>query len=933
MIRLVRLFWLLALLCWSPSLSAAPPAYDLLYVQAPRAGDMTPSPLPDVTDPLALPGGSHLMRWHRATGTTSRLVDAGSLGAVFDPVVSLDGQWVGYSLCPDVVTGRQGGGKLPLMGCSLWKRHLTSGEMALLVDHQSSWRPLESYATWSTRPDIAEPAGTAFLGYGIYHMGLAWLPSTDGKDHFLFTSNMDGLDTIKWDSATSVSFRLWRYDDGVISQVWFPPTSVLHPVLRPDGRVMVSTLENALLGDGRRWGLWDMWPDGSHWGPSMSATKDPFTVPHFCTGTVRNETLCTLYYPFNNSGFGALFAWPVTPQPNIQGPFFGSPSFRLNPTIPIGVYREQYAYTPVGLYSPTNWTSPQDRPSPLRNGVYVGKLSHPWQAPDGILVSYSGGPVQRGTPPQVQAGIALLPEGASSQGPEALQLLVAADPAYNLLFPRPVLSWTAIYGAPPRQFPDVPNDGHLHAALPPGTPYALVTSPTVCVRESQAGQSSPGWRGQRPRFGGYGEPIDSNFDYQGADTRPGITCDMIAALQIVVQGGIPHLGGGDPAAGFKTTTFAAGNLEARHVLGVVPLKKLDAAGQVLRDPTGDPDTSFLVKIPADVAWTFELIDHKGRVLTHSPTWHQARPGELLESCQAGCHTHSQLARFPASQAAASQPDFAPTDLTQQQPYTVEFRRDIAPLLAQHCASCHQGGAAAPGLLDLADTQLVEGLFPQHYAALARNHDNRYGGVPAPVGNGSYGHASGTDGWVSRWVHNYAALRSLLFWVVAGERLDGFTNAEFVSAPVPSGTEAWQVDVDYTDAVHTAHAGLALRDVDRWRFGRWIDDGTPLDTDPAGRRGWRNDVWRPVISWHAEPSTPPVPGCPCPVSGGNLIFGLHDVGSGLDLGTLRVTRDGLPVAPPIAVPGNRWAVPRVPGLWRITIADKAGNRQILTRRVD
>ncbi len=51
--------------------------------------------------------------------------------------------------------------------------------------------------------------------------------------------------------------------------------------------------------------------------------------------------------------------------------------------------------------------------------------------------------------------------------------------------------------------------------------------------------------------------------------------------------------------------------------------------------------SFLAKIPADVAFTFQTIDKDGMVLNMTQTWHQVRPGEIRNNC-GGCHAHSQL---------------------------------------------------------------------------------------------------------------------------------------------------------------------------------------------------------------------------------------------------------------------------------------------------
>ena len=132
------------------------------------------------------------------------------------------------------------------------------------------------------------------------------------------------------------------------------------------------------------------------------------------------------------------------------------------------------------------------------------------------------------------------------------------------------------------------------------------------------------------------------------------------------------------------------------------------------DPDGNPDTSFLVKIPADVAWTFQTLDKNGMVLNMAQTWHQVRPGEVRSNC-GGCHAHSQKpTKF--KDTAAAQRDYPIFDLTSKTPLltskqhdqsgkqwdvkdttglrladrvlNVEYHRDIKPILERSCVACH-----------------------------------------------------------------------------------------------------------------------------------------------------------------------------------------------------------------------------------------------------
>ena len=86
--------------------------------------------------------------------------------------------------------------------------------------------------------------------------------------------------------------------------------------------------------------------------------------------------------------------------------------------------------------------------------------------------------------------------------------------------------------------------------------------------------------------------------------------------------------------------FHSHAMERLRILGEIPVRKFDRQGQQPIDPDGNPDTSFLAKIPADTAFTFQTLDTHGMVLNMAQTWHQLRPGEVRHDC-GGCHAHSQ----------------------------------------------------------------------------------------------------------------------------------------------------------------------------------------------------------------------------------------------------------------------------------------------------
>src|SRR5205823_5420389 len=112
--------------------------------------------------------------------------------------------------------------------------------------------------------------------------------------------------------------------------------------------------------------------------------------------------------------------------------------------------------------------------------------------------------------------------------------------------------------------------------------------------------------------------------------------------------------------------------ERMRILGEIPVRHFgkgepgaSATGGQPLDPDGNPDTSFLAKIPADTAFTFQTLDRDGMLLNMAQTWHQLRPGEVRNNC-GGCHAHSQPpTRFELT--AAARPDYAVFDLGRRTP--------------------------------------------------------------------------------------------------------------------------------------------------------------------------------------------------------------------------------------------------------------------------
>ena len=117
--------------------------------------------------------------------------------------------------------------------------------------------------------------------------------------------------------------------------------------------------------------------------------------------------------------------------------------------------------------------------------------------------------------------------------------------------------------------------------------------------------------------------------------------------------------------------FNAAN-ERLRILGEIALRKTDASGRPVRDVNGDPDTSFLARIPADTPFTFQTLDKDGLALNTSQTWHQLRPGEVRNDC-GGCHAHSQVPTA-FEKTAAARPEYAVPISHERRPCSQKARR-------------------------------------------------------------------------------------------------------------------------------------------------------------------------------------------------------------------------------------------------------------------
>ena len=947
--------------------------YDIVYVRALRAGDKVHKRYyTDFSQPVTMEPGADLMLLH--PDGKEELLAAGGEGSITDPVVSLDGQWVYFVRLHHLAKASQW--TPPAQGADIFKLHLKTRKLVRLTNQQ--FTPNTGAADWAPgyrrRAEGGGGGGEklSHYNYGVFNMGPCPLPG----GRIAFTSNRDGFRPSKGYPAIALQLFVMDDRDTDTPTEEAHPNNIekighlniagaLHPIALTDGRILFSTLESQGIRSEISWGIWTIHPDGSNWAPLVSAF-DPGGASngfHFQTQLGDGSVIVEEYYNQNNSGFGAYIKMPptVTFSPAHM-------SSTRNPALRFGrfdngkgkYYRMPFmpeqavSFTPFAL----NNEGPADRAvRGDKNSTAVGKFTHPSGAPDNhMLTVYSPGPVnhQYTYLPQLDGGIYLIKSGEVVNEPAQMRL-IKNDPAYNESWPRAVVPYKRIYGVDaPKRLAPVANDGSGSPHLPAGTPFGLVGSSSMYKRESYpggavpagkvtstfAGRDTDAWRGL-DAFTSHGNGMSINWHNQGADAGL-YENDQIHALRFLAMEPTTDRQSGT-ANGRRFFNHAQ---ERLRILGEIPVRKFKAGAQPL-DPDGQPDTSFLAKIPADTAFTFQTLDSRGLVLNMSQTWHQLRPGEVRTDC-GGCHAHSQKPT-EFNLTAAAKADYPLWDLTRSTPLltdkardeskkqwdtantsglrgaalssqppqsvvSVEYLRDIQPLLKTHCTACHTKKWDKPAgnlVLDDDDTLLqVEhhGKFPATYVRLAMDERAKFG--HKPIGYDSWGYPN-----ASRYIRKLQARRSVLIWKLHGERLDGFSNADHPSEPepgagyfahkgerVPTDKNRHRYDLDHLgqtmpppDAVAGKFKGpdgqlikvAPLTDEAKRVFARWIDLGCPIDLDydaqrPQERgRGWMLDDNRPVLTL-----THPAREHRGPLD--RIVIGMHDYYTGLDAASFSVT---------------------------------------------
>jgi hypothetical protein len=942
--------------------------YDIVYVRVPRPypaeynhiNHLNQAGLHQTNAP-----GAELRVLH-PDGRDESLVAVEERESITDPVVSFDGQWVYFAKFHHMAMGEAHMSKLrSRAGADIYKIHVPTRKVVRLTKQ--------------------EPTPTAYAGAKSHPRGVHNLaPCPVAGDRVVFVSDRNGYRGVR--EQTQPALQLFVMDDDGSNVELIGAMNLgtaLHPVALRDGRVMFSSLETQGLRSDERWGIWAIHPDGTGWGPLTSALgSPPGQAIHFQAQLSDESIVVESYYQTGSTdGFGTFWKFPLrTPE--------GQPAF--------GPGAQRFA--PFGLEELTLFSSFQDvRPNRgvgnVSNRIVMGNVTHPSAAPDQHLLTVWALPrdAQDTKHTVYDAGIYLIKSGQPVDHPKKMRA-IKNDSRFQELWPRALVPYRRIYGVDEPKRLVHRNDGTASPQLPEGTPFGLVGTSSLYKRESYPGGVVPPGRvtavSTRPddRKRQWRELSVSRFSFpgnwgeQGADAGLYENSDIWGVRILVLE---PV---SDPVfAGRHHFALGSRSEERIRILGEFPVRKFEGDNQPV-DPDGNPDTSFLVKIPADVAWTFQTLDDRGMALNMAQTWHQVRPGEIRNDC-GGCHAHSQKPT-DFRQTAAAEPGYVVRDLATATPlftkkaagsearkwdtanetgvrivsegvHNVEYFRDVKPILDRSCVACHTVDRSRPGGPLLDEHQLAF----DDYRPIERDWRVPWAeNVKLPRRS----KLPTTYARLAQYSWAFQSRRSPWIWKLWGRRLDGFHNDDVHSPPLDYHDERdvldWchrgqnkRRDVDYTGSVMPPPAAVAgkyrapggelikvapLTDEDRFTLARWVDIGCPIDIgEDAENRdgrglGWMLDEGRPTLTL----TYPPAGVGAEPLK--RILVGMHDYYSGLHMASFTVTADfaidGVPPGENLAprfrsLPGNRWEMKLTTpittlekGTLKVSIQDREGN---------
>lgn len=850
--------------------------YDIIYVRYPAEATNSPFVnIPQGEKAYVIEMGADLVL-HKKDGSERIIVDCKSC-SVMDPMMSLDGQTVYYSL--NVAKDK-------IVSSWLYKIHLQG---------PNAFTPIR--LTFDDGFDSKYyAANTTNEHYQSQHFGIrdmAPVPLADGR--LLFTSNRSGLTA--FDSLGHNPFEVGSVqqlyvmsdhegtdNNKFLSNIERLEAGTLHlaqhPMQLSDGRILFTTWQD--VADKYQYAmssLFTVHPDGSNLQQFTEPHDKNKFLDHFITQLSDSSVVSAYYYPSFDYGFGVLWRAPL----ESSGPDFLRFSKKPSKNAK-GYTTNRRGFERKGTVIITPHSTPRDQPSPGRSGKYSMPSA---TKNNGLLVAYSAGSVnhfgavckKRNICESLKSGIYLIDNANKTIIDSPKQLIKIVDsPDHNEIWPRAVLPYSQIYGiSKPDILPSVRTnieDNRLAKA----EPASIVGTSSMYNRDKLDKNADPFQSKSTKR-----ELNDGNWTVMGAEAGVFSNSD-IHAVRIVGTPAKPYTKvinkyrdnkrwkNANRLIGYKNyegivDRYGSYHMERWEILGEFPLNY-----KSVPDNQGNPDSSWSAKIPADTPFLIQTLDKNGMTLNSELTWRALKPGEVRTDC-GGCHAHAieplefsdtfagirvPIQGVPGTKQNAPDLRQGFWDLTKGEipllskegveyikgaVVGVEFNRDVKPILKNNCATCHtKEGSGGNFVLDGSNGRSTWDTLSDNKRANGKKFI-----VPQK----------------SKYIRVPQARQSLLSWVMYGKRLDGRTN------------NSRKNDIDYPNN----HPKLNLTDKDKRTVARWIDLGGPIDFPKTEGMGYTDDNQLPILTLHVDKEDN---------YGYTILIGAIDVHSDINWSSLRVT---------------------------------------------
>ena len=848
--------------------------------------------------------------------------------AALDPAVSFDGKSVVFAVFEGTLTTRSRGINAQVINPNADNASAGSTVFPNLY--------LTTSGAHIVKVDIATGALDAMpFVSGIYDSGPAYL--TDNR--IAFTSNRDGhTHTSVWRMGnSSQGNNIWAMDlQPLGSNLDLSSHNSLsieeHPFLLKNGLLAFSSWQifgtrPFRYGNGspgffdtlaNMFNIYTQAPDGAenfalygqHSGDHIpSSFGEDHDASHFIGQTSDERVWFADYYRSNNNGLGVLVGVMQEP-PGQEG---------IHPN---NASHHGDIYVPRDVINFASWATNSDDVAnimPLLNGVeppahpnypdhslpYAGKVGHPAGLPNnGLMLSWGKGPcsITGGSGIFAHFGLTAPPftsgagQGAAinfiaslidllgindtpgcdlgiyqastipSNHPNDL-IMIVDSVNWHEIMAKAAVPYSTIHGITHPPFIPAADKLTQHPLLEKGTPFGLLGAASITDRETHPRDGI--------KFMG-----EHQFNSQGTDTIDYVDADLCG---IRILGVMPNRS----TNSWRDTANING--ERVSILGEFSVLNKDASGNRITDPSGNLDTSFLVRFPANTPYLMQGIDCDGRTLNTDQTWQQLRPGE--KKVCGGCHVHSKPSRIDFSQSFAATTNYTITKLgegtvpiltglngnnvstinavatgdtagTPTYGLQVVYDRDIQPIFDNHCVSCHSGASADAGLN--LDRPTIPPAFNTGFTLDANTtwgclvRDLGQTCVPA---NKKITTNAGGSGFVFRrpqltkYIRALNSRGSLLYWKAANQRTDNKLDSD-----------------DPTDIDFGVNHPTTITPYELGLLSRWIDTGS------AGGQLELLDTQKPTLHITATINNNSVT---------ELHIGTVDLGSGIDVSTLVV----------------------------------------------